>query len=295
MKAIIQHNFTSGLGDFISDTSHYMTILENVKKLGYEIHLRISLARNKYVNGSFFSRIFDDETLSFFDSIKEIDETIYDVNYEGCQYYGSNHGPHKPGQHHFDIFFDVIPENFAFSLYDAQRVHLLNQIPKIIPKPRTKILEKVESFWNQLPDEYSFLHIRTSDIIDSDKTRYNRIISKVEDYIKETNIFFHLGTNNKYIYEELSKNPNIYIYHFKNYDVVNNDMNAFTKGFMTTHIDSEILLERMEEIFSEMISITKASSVFYAYDIDWVSNFLFYPLAVKNNKIPLVNKNEWRN
>jgi len=29
MKSIIQHNFTSGLGDFVADLSHYMTILES--------------------------------------------------------------------------------------------------------------------------------------------------------------------------------------------------------------------------------------------------------------------------
>lgn len=294
MKALIQHNFTSGLGDFVADVSHYMTILEEVKKSGYEIHLRISLKSNKYVMGSFFSELFDEKTLSFFDSIKETVDTNFNREYEGCIYFGSNHAPQEPGRHHFDIFFDVVPKNFKFNVFDAQRVHLNNHIPTITPSPNSEIMKMVESFWKKLPDQYSFLHIRTSDIIDSDTIRYDRIIQRVESYISGTNIFFHLGTNNKYIFDKLKTNPNVFVYEFQNYDIVNNDMNAFTNGLGKPEIKSEILISRIKEIFSEMVSIRKATNIFYVYDISWISNFVFYPLVTSENKIFLINKNEWR-
>jgi hypothetical protein len=80
VKSIIQHNFTSGLGDFFSDVSHYLTIFKPLKEMGYEIHLKISLRGNKYTNGPFFGKLFDEETINFFDSIEETDQTIFTVN-----------------------------------------------------------------------------------------------------------------------------------------------------------------------------------------------------------------------
>jgi len=294
MKAIIQHNFTSGLGDFIADLSHYMTIFEEIKQKDYEIHLKISLNSNKYVKNPFFSFLFDEKTISFFDSIEENNEIISDFEYQGCRYFGSNHSPHSPGVHHFDIFFDVIPENFRFDVYDCQRIHLNNHIPKIIPGVSNEILNNVKCFWEKIPKNYSFLHIRTSDIIDQNNIRYDRIINNVERFIKETNINFHLGTNNEYIFKVLQKNPNIHVYNFKNYDMISNDMNAFFNGRINKNIESEILIERVKDIFTEMVSITNSKQIFYVYDISWISNFLFYPLGVKENKIPIISKNEWR-
>lgn len=293
MKAIIQHNFTSGLGDFVSDVSHYMTILNEVKKLGYEIHLKISLRSNKYVRTPFFKILFDENTINFFDSISETNNTHYELDIDGCKYYGSNHHPQIPGQHHFDIFFDQVPDNFQFNVFDAQRIHLENKIPSVIPKPNETILEKVNLFWDKNPEDYNFLHIRTSDIIDGNNDRYDRIINNIRNYIKETNEYYHLGTNNKYIYKILKEEPNVFTYEFDNYDVVNNDMNAFTNGLYYGNLDDNILEDRLRNIFAEMVSIRKSKKIIFAYDISWISNFLFYPLSVSNNKIELINKNGW--
>lgn len=294
MKAIIQHNFTSGLGDFFCDVSTYLPIVKKLKESGYSVNLRISIRGNKYTNTSFFSLLFDDELLSLFDSIHESEETIRTLEVEGCGYYMSNHSPQSPGNHHFDIFFDVIPENFTYVNYDAQKAHYNNLFPEILPSLNKSILSEVELFNTSIPSDYSFLHIRTSDIIDNDKTRYERIIKNVKNYIEETNTIFHLGTNNKFIYDELKKNENIYVYDFENYDLVNNDMNAFTNYYATKNFDSSVLIKRLQNICVEMVSVKSANKIYYLHDVNWISNFLFYSVCYNKNKIQLVNKNIWQ-
>ena len=296
MNVLIQHNFTSGLGDFIADVSHYLTILKELKNEGYEIHLRISLRGNKYTNGSFFRKLFSEETCSFFDSIEEVQDTIREKNFNEYTYHSSNHSPQSPGYHHFDIFFDVPPtEQLKYKAYDAQRAHLNSLFPDVLVKFSDNVLSRVESFWKQLPEDYYFLHIRTSDIIDGDTSRYDRIINNIKKYIEETKCNFHLGTNNKHIYNNLKGHKNIFLYEFKNYDLVNNDMNAFTNGWDNKNIETDVLTERMFDICAEIISIQKASKIYFLHDISWISNFLFYPICVRKNKIELINKNIWSN
>ena len=295
MKAIIQHNFTSGLGDFIADVSHYLTILDEIKNKGYEIHLRISLRGNKYTNGSFFSELFDEETVNFFDSIIETNENVSGLEIDGCKYHSSNHHPQSPGYHHFDVFFDKVPENFGCLGFDAQRAYSNNHFPKILPKLSKNVENKINSFWSSLPEDYNFLHIRTSDIIDSDKLRYDRIIDNVKKHIDETDDKFHLGTNNRYIYNQLKDYKNIFVYNFQNYELVDNDMNAFTNGWSNKNLTTEVLNERLIDICAELASIQKSSKIFFCHDVSWISNFLFYSICVTQNKIELINKNLWLN
>jgi len=295
MKAIIQHNFTSGLGDFIADVSHYLTLLKDVKESGYEIHLIISLRGNKYTNGPFFKELFDEETVNFFNSIEEVNATTSELELNGCKYHSSNHHPQLPGYHHIDIFFDVAPDNFGWRRYDAQVAHTENIIPKILPKLNKKVLDRIQLFNEKLPENYYFLHVRTSDIIDNNTERYDRIINNIKKYIDETNCTFHLGTNNKHIYNNLKSHKNIFVYDFKSYDIVNNDMNAFTNGWDERGISTEILNERILDICAELASVKNTSKIYFIHDVSWISNFLFYPICFTNNKIELINKNLWVN
>jgi hypothetical protein len=292
MKVIIQQNFTSGLGDFISDLSHYLTTTDELRQNGYDIHLKISLNSNKYVMGKFFDRVFNTDTRNFFSSIEETPNVIREFEVDGCKYFGSNHDPQKPGVHHFDIFFDEIPENFKHpaSLYlHATRIRNDGILPKKIPVFSDEVMDRVKFFWNKLPEEYDFLHIRTSDIIDRDTERYQSIVNKVENYLIENNTNLHLGTNNKFIYERLKNNPKIFVYEFEGFDSINNDMNAFTYGYNHSNITEEFLINRLMNIFSEMVSIIKVKKIFTITDFDWTSNFLFYPLSYSENKIQILN------
>jgi hypothetical protein len=293
MKFLIQHNFTSGLGDFIADVSQYLPICKRLREMGYSIDLRISLNHCKYVDVPFFCELFDEETCSYFDSISEINETIYDSRFGDYVYHSSCHAPQTPGQHHVDYFFDVVPDNFSFINYSAERIYRSNLLPEIIPSFGSRVMDKVDYFWKKIPENYSFLHIRTSDIIDSNNERYNRVVTKVLEYLETNNEMFHLGTNNKYIYNKLKNNEKIIVYDFENLDVVNNDMNAFTNNHSKQNTNSEILKNRLFEICAETISIERASKIFLVCDLSWVSNFLFYSLSKTKKGVELIKKNDW--
>lgn len=295
MKCIIQHNFTSGLGDFISDVANYLTTFKELKKCGYEIHLIISLKDCKYTNEPFFDKLFDSETINFFTSIEEVNDTNYELYLNNCKYHSSAHHPQLPGYHHFDVFFDVIPDNFTQNMYNTDLAYSNNKIPNLLPKFHKNIFDNVNYFYKKLPKYYYFLHIRTSDIIDIDNNRYNIIINNVKKYIDETNCFFHLGTNNKYIYQTLKTYKNIIVYDFENLDLINNDMNAYTNNIFNYTIDNNILTKRLLSIASELLSIKNASKIYYVSDLGWTSNFLFYPICYTKNNIELINKNIWLN
>lgn len=290
MKAIIQQNLTSGLGDFISDVSQYMSTFKELKKEGYKVNLKISLNSNKYVIGPFFRRLFDSETCNFFDTIEETPHTIHQKQIDDYTYFCSNHHPQTPGIHHFDVFFDVIPNNYKSQYIHATKIKNESVIPDLIPQPSDEIIEKVNIFWNEIPNQdYCFLHIRTSDIIDHDTIRYDNIINRVENHIIKTNDFLHLGTNNKYIYNTLKNNKNIITFKFDEYDKISNDMNAFNYGLNHLGLSEHFLCNRTINIFSEMVSVIKAKKIYIINDHDWTSNFLFYPLAKIKNKIETIN------
>ena len=291
MKIIIQHNFTSGLGDFFSDMSQYMSVCEGLKKIGYEVHLRIVLRGNKYIDKPFIRDLLNEETINFFNSIEE---TVWGVgmSYDGCNYFGSSHHPTQPGWHHFDIYFDIIPDNFNITLYTANNIHHSNILPTVIPKFNKTILDLVDTFSQKLPNDYYYFHVRTSDIIDSDNTRYDLIIDRIIRYIEINNINIHLGTNNRYIYNSLKNHKNVFTYDFENHDKINNDMNAYT--FLNENFNHEsnpILFDRLKNIIAEMISIKNTKKIIFIYDINWISNFLFYAMAVTDNKIEIKNFN----
>jgi hypothetical protein len=296
MQILIQHNFTSGLGDFLADISHYLSILKRFKSDGYRINLRIALKNNKYTNDQFFKKIFDQNTCDFFDSIEETNDTIHSLTYNEYTYHSSNHAPQFPGYHHFDIFFDTPNQHqdLEYHGFDAQKAYSNNLFPSILPKFNNEILQRSESFVNTLPKDYYFLHIRTSDKIDKNTHRYDNIIYNIQSYIKNTNVKFHLGTNNEYIYNILKNYSNIFIYPFKNYNLINNDMNAFSNNIdYKSNITSKMLQDRLLDICAEMISIQKSKKIYFIHDVTWISNFLFYPICISKNTIELINKNIW--
>jgi hypothetical protein len=289
MKVIIQHNFTSGLGDFFSDMSQYMSICEELKKIGYEVHLKIVLRGNKYIDKPFIRDLLDEETINFFNSIEEIIWSI-GMSHDGCTYFCSSHLPKEPGWHHIDFYFDIIPDNFNIAIYTANNIHISNILPSKIPKFNKTILDLSDKFNQKIPDDYYFFHVRTSDIHDENNSRYDSIIDRIIKYIENNNINIHLGTNNKYIYNNLKNHKNVFTYDFENYDKINNDMNAYT--FFNHDFNNEpnpILFNRLQNIIAEMISIKNAKKIIFFYDIHWISNFVFYAMAVTNNKIEIKN------
>jgi hypothetical protein len=160
MKILIQHNFSTGLGEFIRNITHYMFLLKPYKNNGYEIHLLINLRENKYVNKPFFKRLFSKDICDYFDSITETPIPIYSNEYNGFKYFMSAHEPQKPGVHQWDIFFDNI-EGFDFEIPKIYSGTLIRDNLNLdtLPTFNKEITSRVNNFIENNSVNFNYLHI----------------------------------------------------------------------------------------------------------------------------------------
>lgn len=271
MKILIQHNFRTGLGDMYNDMVEYMTTVQKYKDLGWEIHLVYCLFTNKYVTDKIFHEIFDQETTNFFTSVQETFSPITEKEYQGFSYVYSAHQPQFPGTHRWDIFSDEpidsttpyrIPPNL-FRLFPHDNVTK--------PQFNEDLIDKAKEFSNQIGSDYNFIHIRTMDS-EKNEQKYNHLKNNFTDFFGKNNGIFHLGTNNKFLDENLRNLSNIRVFKFTHLDSADNELNAVTNK----NIKNEILIERFKETIIEMISIRFCKHIYSYSDYGWISLFLLY-------------------
>jgi hypothetical protein len=264
-----------------------------LKEKGFEVHFKISLQKNKYLNYPFFKEIFDEETINFFDSIEETPWSNSSRTIDGCEYYASIHQPQEPGQHHWDIFIDQKDVEIEMYLYDANRANSLNKRPKSKPNFNKEILEMADSFSNKLPDDYQFLHIRVNDNANANVDRYLTLIEEVKIFVEKFNTKIHLGSNNKFVIDQLKEEDNVFTFDFDYLDKIDNDMNSFWfwGGNLQQKSENPTLIERMKKIIAEMVSIKNSKRIILYSDMNWISNFLFYAIVNSEQKIELVSFN----
>lgn len=290
MKILIQHNFNSGLGDFLKNITDYINALTPLKNKGYKIVLYINLYKNCYVDKPFFKTLFSPETYNFFDEIIESSDTIYGKSYNEYLYYRSSHYPQSPGIHQWDIFFDGEPENIDIKYIDASSAIRLGQYPIELPVFSQEVMNRVDQFIEQ-HKSYNFFHVRTSDVIDVSTERYDLIIEKLCSVTKEIETPFYLGTNNKYIYKKMKSLNKIITYEFPNFDRFDNDMNAFKNFKPVDESNDDTLLNRLLDICAEMVLSSYAEEIYMFKDYNWISNFLFYPICLRKETLKLTEIN----
>lgn len=291
MKILVQHNFSSGLGDFTRNIVQYMYLLRPCKDMGYEINLYINLRGNKYVDRPFFKKLFSEKTYNFFNSIVESPNAITSKVLNEYNYVLSAHDPQSPGIHQWDLFTDN--SNLTdFKLIRTDAGHILINNIKIdnFIFFSEEVESRVTDFLKKYPKPFDIIHIRTSDIIDKTTHRYDEIISKILNLISNKSEYFYLATNNKYIFNKLKQEEKIIFYEFKNIDKYSNDINAFTfidSKFNNNEDDS--LINRLFDTTSEMAIFRHSKNIYCYSDLGWVSNFLFYPIYFSKNSINLIN------
>lgn len=280
MKALIQHNFKSGLGDLYTDMSEYMTMAEELKKHGYEIHLVLCLYYNKYVTDKFLDKILSEETLNFFDSITETFNCIGSFEYEDYKYGFSAHAPQIPAQHRWDVFFDEYP-NFEFPNFRLSCNSLMVENQKFISPTFNNIIEdNAKKFADSIGGDYSFFHIRAYDDGENDEG-VELICKNVENKMSDVGGIFHVGSNNKKVVERLKKNKNVITYDFETTDIIDNDMNSVVWSQIN---DNDLLVNRVIDILSEMVSLKYCEKIFYSGYYNWSSSFLFYGASINKFK-----------
>jgi hypothetical protein len=281
MKAIIQHNFRSGLGDMVCDMSEYMAVTQYLKEKGYEVHLRFCYYRNLFINNSpFFQKIFTEEIYNLFDSITETSEPISELSYENIKYNYSSQHPQSPGLQRWDIFIDNFPKDFKDFKFNSNSIVFNSIYPPILPSFHSNIIERVNSFQQTLPEKYNFFHIRLNPEY-SDKEMFSNII----DYVNKSEIPTHIGTNNMFLYNECKKNDKILLYPFKYLDLIDNELDSI--HYFKDNENYDFMLNRLYDNLAEMISVKNCNEILYHTNFSWVSNFIYYGLCFnkKSNKI----------
>jgi hypothetical protein len=284
MEILIQHNFTSGIGDFFIAMSEYMTYCKKLKNIGYKINLYINLSQNKYLNypSKFIKQILDKETLDFFEEITEEYQSIN--NYKDYRYWKSGHNPDSPGLHRWDIFVNNhIPQDLIFQPLSTLLLQVsfpINVDNIIYPKFNDEIEEKAKIFIKQY-NNYNFFQVRLED--GKENINHNLFIDKIQKIINNNEIF-HIGTNSKSIFYLFQNHPKTTFYPFKNFDLIDNQHNIGHRLKFTNLNDNIILEERLIETIVEMTSIKHANNIYYYSDYIWPSSFLFYSLLVSKKK-----------
>lgn len=291
MKVIIQHNWTTGLGDLFCAATEYLNFIRHLKTLGYETELLFSFGNNKFISKNEFDIIFDKKSFNLFDSISVLDNSIYDKKFKGLNYFHTQYGPTTPGQHWWDTYFDVIPEDISYPNYNPQTFLNRTMIPEIFPIFNEKVYQKVTEFRGKLPKNYSYIQIRYWDYannsIDKD---FEYDIDSLYLKIEKSEKIFHVGSNNSVVLDKLKNLNNVIIYEFNDLDLFSNDHSYY---YYNKHISNDILLERLYNNLAEMVSISESQNIFLYTKFSWVSNFLYYGMSKNINQFnfKLINNN----
>lgn len=255
-----------------NDMIEYMTTVKKFKDLGYEIHLKYCLHDNKYVRDKIFNEIFDDETINFFTTIEETFLPITELNYGEFVYLDSAHKPKTPGIHRWDIFTDS--NDIKIPLFRiSTNLFAIDKEILIKPKFKKELINRAIEFSKTFNSDYNFLHIRTLDS-EQNKNKFENLKNNLISFLNEHNEMFHLGTNNRFIMENLCKHDKVKIFPFTQFKDIDNELNAV----INRSVAHNILFERFCETIVEMISLMFVKKIYKYSDYGWTSLFLLYAI-----------------
>jgi len=161
MKIIIQHNWTTGLGDLFCGSTEYLNFIKQYKDLGYETKLIFSyngVTGNKFIGVNPFEDIFDVESFNLFDSIEVVSISNFSKELEGCEFRHSQYmNTPKPGHHWWDIFSDVELIHTNYPNYSPTSFLNEKKEPEIFPKFNYNVYKKLEDFKTITSEDYDYL------------------------------------------------------------------------------------------------------------------------------------------
>jgi hypothetical protein len=270
MKAIIQHNFTSGLGDAIVAIYEYLETAEKLKNLGFEIKLILNLTRNSYIDNSDFFQIFDKEEFFVFNNIEITEKPIYDNNFGLYKKIYTLHNV-SSGLHWWDLFVDN--ENF-----DKSVITIYPQQSPLSPPKRNILNKKIHQSYletlnriNNNPN-YISIYFRTFDLNDGINFFNEKKDVVIEILKNNANVFI---CSNSFKIKELIKNLG-----FKNLFQFEIPLEKnFGNHFQTKKIienSNETLFERTKYTLFDMISLSNSHKIFFFTEWNRNSNFLIF-------------------
>lgn len=284
MKIIIQHNWTTGLGDLFCASTEYLNFIQEFKNKGVESELIFSFngsTGNKFIGLNDFDKIYNLESFKVFDKITVRLESYKEKEIDGCSYKHTQYGPKNPGVHWWDVFSDFDLGFVEYPNYCPQSFLNGKEKPVIYPKFNKKIEELINFFESEIGKDYDFIQIRHHDYSEHNEN-FEKDIWELYKLIKTSDKKFHIGSNNQFALDVLTSLDNVYVYRFSNLSLFSNDHPYY---YYNKHISNNLLLERLYENIAEMCSIKNANNIFLYTTFSWVSNFLYYGLTQREKEL----------
>lgn len=265
-KAIIQHNFTSGLGDCIVAIHEYVQTARNLKSLGFNnINLYINTNNNLYYNKLNLFDLFDSSIFSIFNRVEHIHNPH--VSIEGYKIGHLSYGANSPGLHWWDLFIDA--DYFLNNLNIATFPHSGYTFQKLPSENlclfSTDIISKFNTL--QFSQSYVCLHIRTQDL-DEEKNIYENNKDKIDE-IYQSYPYVFVCSNSYSIKKELINNKKTLYFTHTLESSMSNHHNYKNK------ISDDLAKEKTIDTIMDMMGTMQAHKIYTLTSWNRISNFLF--------------------
>jgi hypothetical protein len=292
MKVVVQHNWTTGLGDLYCAATQYLNMIKPIKEMGYETELVFAYnsgnGGNKFIGLNEFDSIFDIDSFKVFDTISVENYSTNNVDYKDTKYHYTPYGPTAPGQHWYDVYFDEIPDIFSHRHYTPSGILDGSSKPIVYPKFNDEVYKRSNKFIKDIGNDCDYIQIRYFDYGSLDE-KFENDLNTIYNKLKESQKKYHIGSNNAEALDRLSVLDNVYTYKFKNLDLFTNDHSYY---FYNKNISNDMLLDRLYDNLAEMVAIAKCNTIYGYTSFGWISNFLFYGMTHNDpNKLKFVNFN----
>jgi len=269
MRAIIQHNFSSGLGDCIMSIYQYIDTAIKLKKLGYKVDLFVNQNTNLYFHRNDFFNVFNIFVFSsIFDSIEVISENInYLAQTDKLHHIYAMNGA-QPGLHWWDLFADVNNEEIKnciteYSIYP----HVSNNLPAEKNIFHSNVITSYESV--ACKNKYSSIYFRPKDCNDGEYL-YNHFRSNIEEIIQTSKTVFVCSNS-----FELKKR----LKEFACKNIIINDIHK--EEIYGNHWGTTLTINREDSLLKtihtirDMLFLKDSNQIYHFSEWARISNFLF--------------------
>jgi hypothetical protein len=284
MKALIQHNFNTGLGDFLNCIYEYYTTCKKLEKLGYDrFSIKFFIQKNVYLHTEQFWDIFNiDFFNSYFENVEIIENPITEHYYLDYTCINSIFTD-RPGQHLWDLFLqnhyeecakDVI-STYSYQKPECEYLDVFNY--DVIKKYSNLKLE------HSLED-YVSLYYRTHDLQDNEESyQYNDVYIK---NIVESNKKVYVASNSHLFKKFVKKYGDRII----TYDILGEIEAGNHYNYNRVHYDNkELIKKRTEYVIYEMLTLSDSKEINFFTLWGRDSNFLLIS-KIKDTPIKIQSK-----
>lgn len=288
MRAIIQHNFKSGLGDTITAIYEFIYCCQKLKKLGYVVDLKINNTPIYFDKSEYFN-FFNFDEFKIFDSIEFLDIPIHPYEFEGCTCIWTLSNA-NPGSHYWDLFID-----------EGDKDLIINQTVKIHPYGNTDFLDKIDVLKKELISDavnliskcgingpFKSIYYRECPTEgEHKKSYYEKVINTTKDILLSNQNEQFFICSDSYNYKTFVKNlnmTNVFFIDIPYEDSVGLQDSYFNNRLLKSYDD---ILERTKYSFCEMIILGLGTELFHFSSFLRHSNFITFA-RMNNIKINFI-------